>query len=60
MMSEAEIQAYLVELEFKMRHHHEARMRAMEEKRYYDMDQANRKFLETAARIDTIDKILKE
>lgn len=37
MMSQAEIKAYRIELEYEMRDHHDARMTAMNKERYDDM-----------------------
>jgi len=60
MMSKAQIQAYRIELEHEMRDHHNARMKAMDEIRYSDMQEYNLLFERTVIRINTIDKILKD
>jgi len=60
MMSQAEIDAYRIELRSQLLNHHAARMNAMDEKRYYLMAEESRKFDMVAARIDTIDKIFKD
>lgn len=60
MLSEAEIKAYRIRLEYLMRNHHNARMTAMDKKRYFEMEDHAHAFDRTVARIDTIDKILQK